>query len=66
MSQQETDPLFMSAPPELSPKQREEVRNYITSHPEIKQVIQELMVAIIANKPEKPLEFAKEFFENQK
>ena len=56
----------MSAPPELSPKQREEVRTYIAQHPEIKQIIQELISAIISTKPEKPLEFASEYFSNLK
>lgn len=56
----------MSAPPEYSPQQREEVKKYMISHPEIKSIIEELMVAIIENKPEKPLDFAREYFNNLK
>ncbi|EAX86542.1 hypothetical protein TVAG_428090 [Trichomonas vaginalis G3] len=56
----------ISAPEEYSPQQRLEVKQYLESHPEIKTVIADLMVAIIENKPEKPLDFAKEYFENLK
>lgn len=60
------DPLFRSAPPSLSPQQRAEVRQYIHDHPEIRELIQNLMTAIISNKPDKPLEFAAEYFRNLK
>ncbi|EAY00012.1 hypothetical protein TVAG_029160 [Trichomonas vaginalis G3] len=60
------DPIFQSAPAEYSPQQREEVKKYIVAHPEIKTVIEELVNAIIENKPEKPLDFAREYFNNLK
>ena len=53
-------------PPELSQHQRSDVKKYLTEHPEIKQIIQELIEAVIAHKPEKPLEFVAEYFNNLK
>lgn len=65
MSQKE-DPLFCSASKEYSPQQREEVKQYVANHPEIRGIIQHFMEAISTNKPEKPLEFAAEYFKNLK
>lgn len=65
MSQKE-DPLFSSAPKEYSPQQREEVKQYVADHPEIRELIQHFMEAVSTNKPEKPLEFAAEYFKNLK
>jgi hypothetical protein len=56
------DPLFRSAPEHLSPQQREEVRQYISGHPELRQMIQDLITAVVASKPDKPLEFARDYF----
>ena len=66
MSNYYDDPIFKSAPEELSPQQREEVRQYILTHPEIREIIQHLIEAIVTEKPDKPLEFAKQYFENMK
>lgn len=63
---QNDDPLFRSVPKEYSPQQREEVRQYVAAHPEIREIIKNLMEAISTNKPEKPLEFAAEYFRNLK
>ena len=60
------DDSYQSAPPEYSQKQREEVKQYIKDHPEIREIIQKLMQAIIESKPEKPLDFAREYFQNLK
>ena len=60
------DPLFKSAPESLSPQQREEVKHYIRSHPEVREIIQNLIEAVVTEKPEKPLEFAKSYFQNMK
>jgi hypothetical protein len=56
------DPLFWSAPEALSPQQREKVRQYIRSHPELRQHIQALITAVVASKPDNPLAFAHTFF----
>ena len=60
------DPIFKSAPEEYSPQQREEVRQYIRAHPEIREIIKNLIEAVVTEKPEKPLELAREYFQNQK
>lgn len=60
------DPIFKSAPEEYSPQQREEVRKYILAHPEIREIIRELIEAIVTEKPEKPLDFARSYFEKMK
>ena len=66
MNSETCDPLFASAPPELSVQQRNEINQYIANHPEIKTIIQDLMTAIATSKPEKPLDFAREYFSNMK
>ena len=66
MSSETYDPLFASAPPELSPQQREDIRKYISAHPEIKTIIQDLICAIVKTKPDAPLDFAREYFTNMK
>ena len=66
MSSEAFDPLFASAPAELSPQQREDIRQYISAHPEIKTIIQELICAVVKTKPDKPLDFAREYFTNMK
>jgi hypothetical protein len=60
----ETDPLFQSAPESLSPQQRDEVRAYIQKHPELRQIIQDLIKAVVTSKPERPLDFARDYFQN--
>jgi hypothetical protein len=64
MTNFETDPLFLSAPEPLSPQQREEVREYIRKHPELRQIVQDLIKAVVTAKPEKPLDFARDYFQN--
>jgi hypothetical protein len=64
MADFDQDPLFKSAPEHLSPQQREEVRQYIRKHPELRQMIQDLITAVVTSKPEKPLEFARDYFAN--
>lgn len=49
-------------PPEYSQKQREEVMKYQREHPEIREVIREMMEQVIEHKPEDPLSFVKEYF----
>jgi hypothetical protein len=66
MTDLESDPLFKSAPEHFSPQQREEVRQYIRNRPELRQIIQELISAVVTSKPEKPLDFAREYFQNLK
>jgi hypothetical protein len=63
MTEVELDPIFRSAPESLSPQQREEVRQYIKAHPEVKQIVQDLITAVVAEKPEAPLDFARQYFE---
>jgi hypothetical protein len=62
----EIDPIFQSAPEHLSPQQREEVRQYIKVHPELKQIIQDFITAVVSEKPDIPLDFAREYFEKMR
>jgi len=60
------DPLYSSAPPEYSPNQREEIQKYILKHPEIKEIIEKMMSKLLKAKPEDPIEFIAEYFNEKK
>ena len=66
MTDSNENPLFKSAPEALSMQQREDVRQYISAHPELREIIQKLIEAVVTEKPDRPLDFAKQYFEKMK
>ena len=58
------DPMIKSATSDLSQSQRDNLREYVKDHPEIRTILQDLMANLLMEKPENPIKFSKQYFGN--
>lgn len=56
------DPMIASATSDLAQSQRDELRGYIKDHPEVRSMLQDFIVSVIASKPDDVHAFAREYF----